>query len=212
VAAGLVRLVVRARHGTAELVEARVAAEIDRRYALDAERWPVQGLRAAERAEQRAERAAWLRAARERGELLDTNGVLLTHGVRGELARRGWDTDWPPAPVGVDLGGRWWGSMETGYPDRVTCSLPVGLVDQVRAACWWTSKNAIAGLMAWRDEHPGPVPRYGLARERYERLAAEVTVPGEIWRAGLDAVVRPGQGPRRRAASPRAEGDERRGT
>ncbi|GAA3085594.1 hypothetical protein GCM10020000_85020 [Streptomyces olivoverticillatus] len=67
---------------------------------------------------------------------------------------------------------------------------------QAVAACWWTSWPAIEALRAWRDTYPGIVPpRYrpdedGQRRltgplAEYERLAAQITTTGTIWRAGV---------------------------
>jgi hypothetical protein len=121
----------------------------------------------------------------------------MTWGVRGELVARGWaETAWPDAPE-TALAGRWWGSRVGGYPEKIAGSVPAPLVEQVRAACWWTSYPAITELRHWRDAHPEPVSeRLGTGEinpvhRTYTELAARITVPGTIWREALDRVLRP---------------------
>jgi hypothetical protein len=195
---GRVRVVVSAVPGTAELLREWCTAEKARRAVL-LEAVPALRLRGggAERARIRVRRAAWTDRARERGLVLDTAGAVLAWGVRRELEVRGWDADWSPPEGVTDLPGRWYGSQGRGWPEHVAASLPVALVDQVRAACWETSREAITALREWRDDHPDPLPRRlpgGRPNPEmvvYEELAAQVTTPGQIWRAGLDHVLRP---------------------
>ncbi|MGW7469287.1 hypothetical protein ACWGJT_32625 [Streptomyces xantholiticus] len=187
-----------------EDVAGQVAAAVEEHNRLRARlsadpRWRTGGLT---RAEAAGVRAAWrtevhrLRAA---GELLDTRDVLAEYGVRCELAERGWDRAWDPAPEEAWEQGRWPGSRDSGvagYPARVAARLDAELVAQAVAACWHTSWPAIQALRAWRDAHPGITPpRYRLGADGssrpvgplavYERLADQVTTTGAVYRAGL---------------------------
>jgi hypothetical protein len=129
---------------------------------------------------------------RETGELTDTLDALVAFGVRAELAARGWDRQWPPLPAQAKNPGRWPGTRDGGWPERVTVRLPAPLVNQVLSACWHTSADAIGKLRDWRDEHPDMLPtkpfRYpedDAALAEYEALAAQVTPAGHIWRAAV---------------------------
>ncbi|RSN46563.1 hypothetical protein [Actinomadura sp. WAC 06369] len=185
-AEGLVRVVAWVPRGTEARLGELVQAERARRRLMVAEdpRWDTSGRTADERAAVKLARVAWLADLRGRGELLDTSAAVLALGVRGELAARGWDHEWPPAPE-TAVSGRWWGSRAEGFPERVAANLPVALVDQVRAACWHSSP--IAELRAWRDRRPGPLR--GALRAEYDQLAAGVKVPGEIWRGAYRRVL-----------------------
>ncbi|MGW3668106.1 hypothetical protein [Streptomyces sp. NPDC005141] len=140
-------------------------------------------------------RTSWrqrLAVMRREGELLDTLDALVAYGVRQELAERGWDRQWPDYPPRARATGRWPGSKEGGYPEKLTFRLPACLEGQVRAACWHTSAAAIWELQDWQDRHRTALPkrRWGPtdwehALEIYDRLAARVTTTGAIWRAGV---------------------------
>jgi len=151
-------------------------------------RWSTEDLPRQEAALLRGDLRQHLAALREAGTLLDTVDTLAAWGIRAEMAARDWDREWLPVPVDAVEPGRWPGSRDLGTPERVPLRLPVGLVDQVRAACWWTSAQAIAQLRDWRDEHPdillGTRPDEGPLLV-YNTLAAQVTTTGAIWRAGL---------------------------
>ncbi|WP_440106487.1 DUF4158 domain-containing protein [Streptosporangium sp. H16] len=137
-----------------------------------------------ERAALAAQVLADVAQMRERGELADTVDALLTHAVRVEMTFRSWDVDWPSPPLGAPRAGRWPGSRDGGWPEKIVARLPVDLVAQVHAACWNTSKDAIEVLRRWRDAHPAVV----LSREDltgYEELAAQVSTPGQVWRAAI---------------------------
>lgn len=122
----------------------------------------------------------------------DTSGALMTWGVRAELAARGWDRPWPRAPREARMRGRWPGSQDGGWPATVQAYLPADLVDTVIDACWAVSVDAIEEVRAWREDHPDVLTRNVPAAKadselyrEYERLAAPVTPPGTIWRAGI---------------------------
>lgn len=191
-AEGLVRVAAWVRLGTEGRLADLVDAERARRRLLVAEdpRWDVTfpGMPAAVRAEVRLARVAWLAELRERGELLDTAAAVLAVGVRAELAARGWDREWPDAPE-TAISGRWPGSRSTGWPERIGANLPVGLVEQVRAACWHSSP--IDELREFRDSFPGLLT--GRRLREYDELTAQLTTPGEIWRAGFGRVLWPDQ-------------------
>jgi hypothetical protein len=162
------------------------------RELTDDERWELAGLTPREAAAVRATRRRELSRARERGELLDSVDRLATLGVRRELQARGWDHSWPDCPEEARGPGRWPGSSDGGFPEKLSLRLPVDLVYQVRAACWHTSADAIAALLDWRDRYPRGVPRrhqapagQESALETYRLLAARVTTTGEIWRGGI---------------------------
>lgn len=195
-AAPIVRVLAAVRYGTAARVETFVAAEQKRLKALLAADplWDTEGLPRAEAARIRAERRAWVVQQRQAGEVLDTRDAVMTRGVRLELAARGWDHDWPLPPAEASLRGRWPGSRDGGYPERVAAALPPALVEQVRGACWETSAPAIRALWVWRDENPGLLlDDTSPALREYRRLAAEVTTHGDIWRAALAQVLDAGK-------------------
>ncbi|WP_436764323.1 hypothetical protein [Streptosporangium sp. V21-05] len=184
--AGTVAVMARVVSGTRARLKTRMVVEkARRRELLHAARAGIDPLASAEkRATLAAQVLADLAQMRERGELVDTVDALLTHAVRVEMAERGWDVDWPSPPPGAPRAGRWPGSRDGGWPEKIVARLPVDLVAQVHAACWNTSKDAIAALRRWRDAHPAVV----LCREDlagYEELAAQVTAPGEVWRAAV---------------------------
>ncbi|MCX5174322.1 hypothetical protein ACFWBF_35565 [Streptomyces sp. NPDC060028] len=130
--------------------------------------------------------------ARDREELVDSLDRLAALGVRRELQAQGWDRPWPGCPEEARGPGRWPGSRDGGFPERLSLRLPVDLASKVRDACWYTSADAIAALLDWRDRYPRVRPRRHWAPpgqeealEIYRRLAARVTTPGEVWRAGI---------------------------
>ncbi|SNS80780.1 hypothetical protein [Actinomadura mexicana] len=178
------------RLGTEGRLADLVASERARRRLLVADdpRWDDSHLGAAGRAAVKVARVAWLAELRERGELLDTAAAVLAVGVHAELAARGWDREWPDAPE-TAISGRWPGSRSTGWPERIGANLPVGLVEQVRAACWHSSP--IDELREFRDAFPGLLT--GVRLREYDELTAQITTPGEIWRAGFGRVLWPDQ-------------------
>jgi hypothetical protein len=188
----IVRVLAAVRYGTVARLETFVVAEQKRLKAWIAAdpRWDIEGLPRAEVARVRAARRAWVAERREAAEVLDTRDAVMTHGVRLELAARGWDHDWPAPPAEAALRGRWPGSRDGGYPERVAAALPPALVERVRGACWDNSAPAIRALWAWRDENPGLLlDSASPALEEYRRLAAQVITHGDIWRAALAQVL-----------------------
>ncbi|MFI9588290.1 hypothetical protein ACIHCQ_42400 [Streptomyces sp. NPDC052236] len=160
--------------------------------------WSTDGLPGREAAAKRAQWLMFKEHLRERAELVDTLDVLVTFGVRAELAERGWDIEWPPLPQQAMIPGRWPGSRDGAWPEKVTVRLPSALVTTVWSACWHTSAEAIGKLRDWRDKYPDALPTRPFrsqsqdeALAEYEKLAAQVTTAGEIWRAavtrGIDA-------------------------
>ncbi|MGK5532085.1 hypothetical protein [Streptomyces sp. URMC 129] len=194
--AGTISVTARVPYGTRERLTALkplLAAERRRARALAREeRWDTDGLAGREAAERRA---AWQRhkaRLRQRGELVDTLDALVTFGVRAELAERGWNRRWPPVPAEALLPGRWPGSRDGAWPEKVPLRLPATVVGTVRGGCWHTSAEAIGQLRDWRDRYPDALPTRAFRTEHedealaeYERLAAQVTTVGTIWRAGI---------------------------
>ncbi|MFF9785604.1 hypothetical protein [Streptomyces nigrescens] len=182
-------------HGVPLQLDAAVEVQSTRRTVLSAApEWRTYGLPRAEAAEVRARWRQEVQRLRAAGELLDTRDAVLAHGVRAELAARGWNREWDEAPEEAWDQGRWPGSRSGGHPDRVSARLDEALVRQVVAACWHTSREAITALRAWRDAHPHIVPPRHRPADgdeptgplaEYERLAAQVTTTGTIYRAGL---------------------------
>jgi hypothetical protein len=132
----------------------------------------------------REETAQLLAEERKEGRLLATQTAAVEWGARAELAERGWlEREWPAAPDRARLRGRWPGSRDSGAPNVLVVPVDAELAERVLAACWWTSADAMTKLRAWRDAHPGM--EYGSAMDGYEQLSAQVTTPGDIWRASL---------------------------
>ncbi|QLH23603.1 hypothetical protein [Streptomyces sp. Rer75] len=124
---------------------------------------------------------------------MDSIDALAAVGVREELQARGWDRRWPACPEEARSLGRWPGSRDGGFPEQLPLRLPARLERQARAACWYTSAEAIDALRDWRAQYPHVKPSRrwapaGLesALEEYDQLASLVTTTGEIWRAGIE--------------------------
>lgn len=193
---GATSITVRAPEGTNRRLKAlRPAFTAEREQARQwrAEQWSTAGLTGREAAARRAQWAAHRERLRRAGTLLDTLSVAVAAGVRAELRDRGWwEANWPPLPNEALIPGRWPGSRDGEWPEKVPLRLPADLVDRTRRACWHTSAEAIGHLRDWRDRWNYPLPtriwRSGIEEEalrEYEALAAEVTTTGEIWRDGL---------------------------
>lgn len=149
-----------------------------------AEQLPKRPMTSQEWLEWREQTAGLLAAQQVAGRLLATQSAAVEWGARTELAERGWlDHAWPAVPDRARLRGRWPGSRDTGAPHALVVPIDADLAERVLAACWWTSVDAMTKLRAWRDAHPGM--EYGPAMDGYEQLSAQVTTPGDIWRASL---------------------------
>ena len=144
--------------------------------------YPNRKVPTAERLQMRADFAAHLADERRAGRIVDSIPAVLEYGTRLALAEREWDHDhWPAAPPEARLGGRWPGSTSTGTGEHFAVRLDAALFGQVRAACWWTSAEAMVALRTWRDRHPGIVFSYD-ALDDCDKLSAKVTTVGVIWR------------------------------
>lgn len=120
----------------------------------------------------------------------------MAFGVRAELAARGWDRVWPALPEQARNPGRWPGTRDEAWPERVTVRLPATLALQAVSACRHTSADAIGKLHDWRDRHPDILPtkpwrtpHEEAALAEYEDLAAHVTPAGDIWRAAVQRTI-----------------------
>ncbi|MFI1161862.1 hypothetical protein [Streptomyces sioyaensis] len=190
---GTVPVTARLAYGTGANLRDLLNQERKRRTAMAADsQWSTERLSRRLATEARAAWRQRLAVMRHEGELLDTLDALVAFGVRQELMERGWDRPWPVYPPRARTAGRWPGSREGGYPEKLTFRLPARLESQVRAACWYTSAAAICELQDWQDKYRLVLPKRrwapaGLehALEMYDRLAAEVTTTGAIWRAGV---------------------------
>jgi hypothetical protein len=178
--------------GTRERMTSALDREKSRRIMLSSEqRWRIQGLSRDQALEVRQRWREHVDQLREAGKLLDVVDVLAAYGIRRELTRRGWNHDWPEVPVEARISNRWPGSHDGGYPESIPLRLPGDLADRVLSACWHTSSEAIRGIREWSAELGIPVPRRPPstvgedALAEYERLAAQVTTVGDIYRAGL---------------------------
>ncbi|MFI9845163.1 hypothetical protein ACIHFD_49650 [Nonomuraea sp. NPDC051941] len=188
--AGTAPIYLRITTGLRDRLVAHTAAEVARREELLQDpRWEItRDMPARKRAAIRGAARAYVAGLRERGELLDTQDVFMTHAVQAELRQRGWDHDWPPIPDNAPRSGRWPGSLDRGWAEKLTLSLPTALAERARAACFHTSADAIDKLRAWRDRHPEVVTEATAptAYQEYMELARQVTTTGDLWRAALD--------------------------
>ncbi|MEU0786821.1 hypothetical protein ABZ341_35300 [Streptomyces sp. NPDC006173] len=131
-----------------------------------------------------------LLALRGGGELLDKRGTLVVFGLRQEVAVRGWDRSWQ----GVDIGEIPPGLLPDGtsFPEALSLWLPTALVEQVSAGCWTVSEDCVRRLRQWRDSHTvtvlrshSVVPQEHATAAEYCHLAAGITEPDEVYRAGI---------------------------
>lgn len=194
--AGTITVTARVAFGTKDVLKAfkpLFKAERERaRKLARSPQWDAAGLPGREAAAKRAQWAMHKEHLRERGELVDTLDVLVTGGVRAKLAERGWDHAWPALPTQALIPGRWPGSRDGGWPEKLTVRLPSVLVTTTLSACWHTSAEAIGKLRDWRDRYPDALPTRPFRSEtedkalaEYDQLAAQVTTAGEIWRAAV---------------------------
>ncbi|MDX2939303.1 hypothetical protein [Streptomyces ipomoeae] len=169
----------------------------------------LKGLTPAQKDALRAEQRQTLDALRSRGSLLDKRDLLIAFGLRQELQARGWDrsragAEWEEIPMGFFPA-----ALVSSYPESLSLFLPASVVEQVRAGCWSSSRDAIRRLQKWRADYSAAVlqSREGPPEAEYRRLAAGVTTTGEVYRAGvrrgLHAVLHAPTPPPIRALAPR---------
>ncbi|MFE6449634.1 hypothetical protein [Nocardiopsis dassonvillei] len=67
------------------------------------------------------------------------------------------------------------------------------LLERVVARCWEHSAPAVAALIDWRDRHPDLVYRAHdpEAWQEYDRFAADVLTPGDVYRDALGRICLP---------------------
>lgn len=184
--------------GTRQQVKDVLDIEKSRRIILSsAPAWQTRGLTPEEKAEVRDRWRLEVLRLRDAAELIDTIDTLAACGIARDLGERGWAREWPPIPSEARaLGGRWPGSRNGGFPEGIPLRLPSDLADQVLAACWHTSAISIRKIRQWREKYPGLVPPAAAPdpealRElpdplaEYERLAANVTTVGAVYRSGI---------------------------
>lgn len=189
---GTIPITARLPYGTRsqlELLQPFFKAEAARASTLPTA--PAKGMSRQVAASRRSRWKQEMQQLRRAGELTDTVIALVTGGLVKEIAGRGWDREWPDPPHQA-YGGRWPGSPEGAWPEKLTVGLPADLVHTVRAACWNTSKEGIGQLYRWHERHPGARPhcrtRPGCTTEalgEYTQLASTVITPGVIWRAAF---------------------------
>ncbi|MFJ3518437.1 hypothetical protein [Streptomyces sp. NPDC090131] len=149
------------------------------------------GLSRREAAARRARWAAEKERLRRLGRLCDSRRALVTGGLAKVIADREWDRNVPPALPG-QARGRWVGSPQGSWPEKLTVELPADLVTTTQAGCWHASREATDALHKWHEHNPGARPnrpehpRCGLMElDHYQRLAAEILTPGHIWREAV---------------------------
>ncbi|SDP62063.1 hypothetical protein SAMN04487981_12931 [Streptomyces sp. cf386] len=189
---GTIPITARLPYGTRSQLEHLVPffrAEAARASALPTA--PVKGMSRQVAASRRSRWKQEMQQLRRAGELTDTVIALVTGGLVKEIAGREWDREWPDPPHQA-YGGRWPGSPEGAWPEKLTVDLPGDLVHIVRAACWNTSKEGICQLYRWHERHPAARPhcrtRPGCTAEalaEYTQLTSKIITPGVIWRAAF---------------------------
>ncbi len=132
--------------------------------------------------------AEHLAGLRESGEVRDSARLVFEHGLREMLAAYGWDKKWSKLPTEGRKPGRWWGSEDHGWAESIPIRIDAALAEQVRAACWHTSAEAIGELHRWRDRNPEETSDVK-ELNKYRALSALVTTPGDAWRDGLMRAV-----------------------
>lgn len=132
------------------------------------------------------------------GGVRPTAEALVGDALAAELEERGWlagpvpTVDREMVPVA-----RWpgTGSGERGRAWRgvVNARVRVDLPRRTVAGCWEHSAESVAALIAWRDAHPKLVHRSDDpgAWAEYDRLAAGVLTPGDVYRAALGRIRLP---------------------
>ncbi|MFE5516021.1 hypothetical protein ACFQ9J_36420 [Streptomyces sp. NPDC056529] len=165
------------------------AAEAERFRALGAA--SVAGLGPREAAARRSRWDEEKNEQRRRGVLTDSLIALVTGALAQEVAERGWEElKWSKLPH--QSRGRWPGSPQGNWPEKITVDLPAELVAIVHAGCWDVSKEAVGKLRDWKERRPKARPtrpsRTGCSPQElaeYQEYAAKVLTPGTIWRGAV---------------------------
>ena len=182
-------ITIAAPYGAHRLLRRAVARGVAARRAVRAdERWSRVGLPSAERVRVSVALAEHLAGLRESGEVRDSARLVFEHGLREMLAAYGWDKKWSKLPTEGRKPGRWWGSEDHGWAESIPIRIDAALAEQVRAACWHTSAEAIGELHRWRDRNPEETSDVK-ELNKYRALSALVTTPGDAWRDGLMRAV-----------------------
>ncbi|WP_152513489.1 hypothetical protein [Nocardiopsis baichengensis] len=186
---------VRTARGVAELVQRTWRAERDRLASM-LEELPDPGepgiapSQVRERRRARRRYAAQLRAS---GTVRPTANELVADVLSTELAGRGWLAGQLVSPDPEQLPVSRWpgtgtGRLGAGYPGTVYARVSAELVRRTVAGCWSVSAEPIRALLEWRDAHPRLTSRRAdrEAWAEYDRLAAKVLTPGDVYRAALE--------------------------
>lgn len=132
------------------------------------------------------------------GGVRPTVDALVEAAIVAELGGRGW-LDGPVPVVDREMVpvSRWPGSgsgeQGAAWQGSVTARVATHLLERTVARCWEHSAPAVAALVDWRDRHPDLVHRAQDPRawEEYDRLAAGVLTPGDVYRDALARVRLP---------------------
>ena len=132
------------------------------------------------------------------GGVRPTVDVLVEAALVAELQARGW-LDGPVPAVDREMVpvSRWPGSGSgergTAWQGAVTARVAAPLLERVVARCWEHSAPAVVALIDWRDRHPDLVHRAQDPRawEEYDRFAADVLTPGDVYRGALERIRLP---------------------
>ncbi|WP_405698550.1 hypothetical protein OG209_00115 [Streptomyces sp. NBC_01383] len=123
--------------------------------------------------------------------LTDSLRALVVSALAQEVAERGWDS-LDGAEIPHQSRGRWPGSPQGNWPERITVDLPIDLVTVVHAGCWITSKEAVGKLRDWKERHPKARPNHptrpccsAQTLAEYQHYATRVLTPGAIWRGAV---------------------------
>ncbi len=162
---------------------------------MRAKRHPMATTTGLSRREADARRGQWTdrkEDMRRSGTLIDSLNSLVTAGLCREIGQRGWNQTWPPFPHQARAQGRSPGSPSGVWQEPVTVRLPADLVNTVYAACWHTSKNALAQLDEWKQHHPNARPNRHSHQNctatdlaEYRQICSNIMHRGDVWRAAV---------------------------